>query len=111
MTLTKELAQVLKNVGFPQVWPRPDFLEIADALKVQEIYDKYPEQFDPYRPTLSELIEACGDELFHLTQLKKNYWSVMPTNPAIIIRLRNLYPTPEEAVARLWLEIKKNNYE
>jgi len=61
--------------------------------------------------TLSELIEACGDELLNLTQYPdhKGYdddllWS---TNQTEISTGETHGKTPEEAVARLWLALNE----
>lgn len=117
--LTFELAKKLKDVGFPQIWPKPDFLEIKDAMEVDKIYSKYPQEFDPYRPSLSELIEACGDGLHSLRKgswmgngvwvASKDQWNKeenvsIPMHPFV-----GSGSTPEEAVANLWLELNKKD--
>ena len=58
-------------------------------------------------PSLSELIEACGEGFEELVRFKdKNAigakWGAF-TNPKIVSRGN----TPEEAVARLWLGLNK----
>jgi len=63
-----------------------------------------------YVPSLSELIEACGDKLFELydTANKENPWqaSVM-VDLETFERLFSHGKTPEEAVAKLWLKLNK----
>lgn len=62
-------------------------------------------------PTLSELIEACMDFYFpcHFNMGGMNtWWAVMrnETNNKAIVPVQT-GSTPEEAVANLWLELKK----
>ena len=86
-----ELAKQLKDAGFPKTFYLYD--------ETQEIGNE---------PTLSELIEACGDKLENLTQSYKGKWCC------------NYYyeedenfgsdsdgSTPEIAVARLWLALNE----
>jgi len=107
-----ELAKELKDAGFPQVG--------------MGMYSTYLEQIDPeavlpsevigiastdscYVPTLSELIEACGDKfgrLEYTPDVSMNPWWAHE-------RLEGPHnvgdgSTPEESVARLWLALKKN---
>jgi hypothetical protein len=56
-------------------------------------------------PTLSELIEACGDEFGSLSFVNGKYWSVTGGPRGICINTEG--KTTEEAVARLWLELNK----
>lgn len=123
--MTYELAKQLKDAGFPQVWPKPDFLNLDDALVIQEIYDTYPEQFDPYRPTLPELVDACGNhfgtlELDHQEADNLNparhSFIAKPSNGLIQLIARNKHPmqeiyysgkTPDVAAANLWLALNK----
>lgn len=112
-----ELAKMLRDAGFPQVWPKPDFLEIHDAVAVHKIYEKYPEQLDPYRPTLEELIEACGDIHFELYRTKPipgyaflgNYFISTNQNEVRLPDPRPVFhsETPDECFAYLWLAINK----
>jgi hypothetical protein len=74
-----DLALELKEAGFPQRhFGR--FLDCAD-------------------PTLSQLIEECGEHFAHLATQKKGEWDC--NWGAALGR------TPEEAVARLWLALHK----
>ena len=100
-----ELCKKLKDAGFPQTWPKPDFLEIHDAVEISKIYEKYPNEFNPYRPTLSELIEACGDEFPVLTKEKKE-WLCMDVYCGNLVDVLSRGLTPQEAVANLWLVLK-----
>lgn len=55
--MTYELAKQLADAGFPYKWEKTD------------------ENNEPFEePTLSELIEACGDGLWNLTRISKD-WS------------------------------------
>ena len=59
---------------------------------------------EPVFPTLSELIDACGEEFQGMSRLGDGTWE------AHLIGYSNAYghvhgTTPEEAVARLWLAI------
>ena len=65
----------------------------------------------PYPPTLSELIEACGEGYFNLNSTKSgkgydNHWAAyFGENP----EAKGLGKTPEEAVAKLWLALNKKD--
>lgn len=55
-----------------------------------------------YVPTLSELIEACGEEFYALESgVKHGDWIAKANEVGIYAE----GPTPEEAVAKLWLAI------
>lgn len=90
-----ELAKQLKDAGFPQVI---DF-------RSGEFHDGDEEISNP---SLSELIEACGDN-FELSNMirgeanrKNGNWLVMKDSG-----YEQIGHTPEEAVALLWLELNK----
>lgn len=90
-----ELAKKLKDAGFPFKEHDDDHInEINGGLG--------------YYATLSELIEACGDNfatLIHDKNKRKNskwYWWSFPYEG---IGARGL--TPEEAVAKMWLKLNK----
>ena len=81
-----ELAKQLKEAGFPQHKPN--------------CVDK--DQWEYYSPSLSELIEACGEEyrmmkysVEHLGWFAGGY------------KEEGFGQTPTEAVANLWLELNK----
>jgi hypothetical protein len=66
------------------------------------------EQFTPggmfyHIPTLSELVEACGDGFFSLSR-HVNIWQ---TNWQDGMAGETAGNTPEEAVAELWLKLNK----
>lgn len=97
-----ELAKQLKDAGFTQ---KPE--DLLTQVEYRGItYVK------PTEPTLSELIEACGEkEDFALFRIGDN-WSAEYKNPSWAVRLGEVEgeyigegKTPEEAVARLWLHL------
>ncbi len=57
-------------------------------------------------PPLSELIEACGDRFYSLNRprIDSNKWRA---DAFIIPNVTVEGSTPEEAVAKLWLELEK----
>jgi hypothetical protein len=89
-----ELAQQLRDAGFPQ-GGKGTQTGPSDKL-VWRAGDRV------YVPTLSELIEACDSEWFYLHKNRDGKWK------ASNHRIDTLdYPTPDEAVARLWLALHK----
>jgi hypothetical protein len=94
-----KLAKELEVAGFPQggngTWVYP-----LDALMTRPS-DRI------YAPTLEELIEACGIKFFSLEQATENNWHA---SYRITDKASNASgPTPNEAVARLWLALNKPN--
>lgn len=88
-----ELLKELKDNGFPE-WERKP----GDRISAKETKSG---------PILEELIEACGDNFLHLTRctLPEGEWSA----DGAVEDLEVTYgSTPREAVARLWLAIKKD---
>lgn len=96
-----ELVKQLKEVGFPQ--------EVGDNMKtckgyyitnkncefrVEELANSI------YVPTLSELIEACGNKF---DELRRIYTGEFVAET--IGKESQIGSTPEEAVARLWLSL------
>jgi len=131
MKISYELAKELKGAGFPQknrgsywiqhngklttrndngrehykprVWTLAPF--VKGAIKgLERTYD------NAYAPTLSELIEACGEEFEELGYLGKAEagtfrWYAVERSTDDYDRVYG--STPEEAVARLWLTLNK----
>lgn len=61
-------------------------------------------------PTLSELIEACGDDFFGIKRSKvAGVWGAWVYADAEVDDTHCLGSTPEEAVAKLWLALNSNN--
>ncbi len=110
------LAKELKDAGFPQKQTVKffiqsddgnygfDFAQTYDHALAKEWIEEHP-NFIVF-PTISELIEACGDKFDGiLIRRDKNpyYWIAADTELNTEIG-----STPEEAVAHLWLELSKN---
>jgi hypothetical protein len=98
--ISYETAKQLKDAGFPQ------FTELQ--LKEAEKYRGTNPDYIRY-PTLSELIAECGDYFVNLERLP----GMWVTNIGKVTGDdKDTYQTdgdtPEEAVASLWLAIKKN---
>lgn len=93
--MTYELAKELKDAGFPQGLPR--------GLN------------DVYFPTLSEIIEACGDRFVKLEKSTRqtgereisDCWVAMGLLQEPKEYIARQGATPEESVARLWLLLNK----
>lgn len=111
-----ELAKELKDAGYPQkgllfssLYP-PEL----DLSKEEISYNvELREHYMCHSPTLSELIEACGNDLSHLSQRPGypeggKWWAV--THSKFDENGNNFEEcgsSPEEAVARLWLALNK----
>lgn len=100
--MTYELAKKLKNAGFSQEgkgWKGrlPSFNPIS--LFVTTVYF----------PTLSELIEACGDGFFSLKLVPNSREGLNWRTRSTEYKQSHEFAgqTPEEAVANLWLELNK----
>ena len=121
--MTYETAKKLKDAGFPQdVW---DFTLSNYAYNESEELHLLHYDNDTGRligndyescksdgidwtkePTLSELIEACGHYFYQLTKEDDGSWTCASINgyPKSGFGVTNS-PTPEEAVANLWLAL------
>lgn len=86
-----ELAKQLKDAGFPK---NIDFHHNCDIAQTIDVINP---------PTLSELIEACGDEFKSVEKdFRIKHWEAWDRYGAY-----GKGKTPEEAVANLWLELNK----
>lgn len=97
--ITYELAKQLKDAGFPQGISSFNFIADDGLPLVSHGYSWSGEC--AYIPTLSELIEACGDRF---DQLDKDLGG-FHCRPCIGVCER--YNTPEEAVAKLYIALNK----
>ncbi len=94
-----ELAKELKDAGFPQ--KEKGTLLFKEGIRLTDTQEYWNEN-SAYAPTLSELIEACGDGFIQLERLPDR-WMCYFIND----RGWTEGKTPEEAVARLWLALNK----
>ena len=90
--MTYEICKQLKDAGFPQ-----NFVEGRKAI-VKSNNNDYC-----FEPTLSELIEACGEEFYALWVRGDNTWFACKDMGDIGAE----GSTPEESVAKLWLALNK----
>ena len=120
-SITYNLALRLKNAGFPQMGDgfalvphNPELFEDKEDASMsvipwcQYVYnptDKYGETI--YSPTLSELIEACGARFRSLTRNGVDFEVEEDICDEDETPLHFTGKTPEEAVANLWIELKK----
>ncbi len=90
--ISHTLARQLEGAGFPQ-------------REINYFDDK---KGDIYIPTLSELIEACGDNFASL-QKKVTGWTAFSFTDKTgkIYSVAGEGKTPEEAVTKLWLALNK----
>lgn len=108
-----ELAKELKGAGFPQGSATGNHHDGGGWIDEIGVYRHHETTDDAecYVPTLSELIEACGDDFTKLERevgnpfdysnlLNETVWWSAPYNDYV-----NPGATPEEAVARLWLAL------
>ena len=108
-----ELAKQLKDSGFPQnlqignrFVTKNNIQYFCENYETKSLYEKDSAKI----PTLSELIEACGDRFWKLEGSKGN-WHAFYQNTIIPEAKLGQGSTPEEAVAKLWLEINQQNNE
>lgn len=110
-----ELAKRLKEAGFPQTIDRGDTYFSDSKEPCLNELDKMGEETvlqenNPIRlPTLSELIEACGEKFAGLTYDKDfNNWHTQVWMPnGMKAESLNVSSTPEEAVALCWLALNE----
>lgn len=107
-----ELAKKLKDAGFPQ----DGFFFYAKTKGSPYVHWSYSGCCSPRTlheeeitvPTLSELIEACGDRLESIRRTTVQWIITSTTSPRLIVTNAS---TLEEAVARLYLALNKNQNE
>ena len=125
-----ELAKKLKDAGFPQRFKTGSFYadkENADFERMQEAMFYFGEEREAGTPeealvteqcisipTLEELIEACGGRCTYLWKTVDGWVAGEAQKRGDNAMFDAKYTecsgqTPEEAVAKLWLEIKKKS--
>lgn len=98
--ISYELALKLKEAGFP-IKDREDC----------EIGNCWENGHEHCYPTLSELIEACGDRFINLERLRNNKWvcnkeeCCLQCNPEGWDNYDSIGETAEEAVASLYIKL------
>ena len=102
-----ELAKQLKEAGFPQ---KSQFWWHKGKIKWQggtsKTFEKMVATGYVAAPTLSELIEACGEDLNQIDFLHDQ--NKMVAYSADSIDFDRQGSTPEEAIAKLWLALHAN---
>ena len=90
-----ELCKKLKDAGFPIIEHMNKAPECRNwvIIRTEKIYI----------PTLSELIEACGEGWFQLHK-EGNNWQAKCSQ----FDWAGLCSSPEEAVSKLWLKLNEN---
>lgn len=101
-----EICKKLKEAGFPQeLSATSDVFVNGEELIYSPDYSKVsvdnPEVIKI--PTLSELIEACGDWFIELSKEPDGWAATYDEDGNMPVMIEG--STPEEAVARLWLSI------
>jgi hypothetical protein len=98
--LPYQLATELKDAGFPQ-GGSGNWVGDPDAV-VMRSGDRV------YAPTLSELIEACGDQFLTLRRSNDVWEGIGGVNDGTHSRYQQQGASPDEAVARLWLALTRS---
>lgn len=94
------LALQMKEAGFPQ--KGRDYLCPSSCLWPSMWHKTHT----VYKPTLEEVIEACGDDLFSI-QREEDDDGYIGWFASQGTRFFSRGPTPLEAVCRLWLALNK----
>ena len=105
--MLQELAKELKSAGFPNIQDVQhrqgrEFLTPDGLVSVYSLGEAAPTD-DWFLPTLSELIASCGEKFSSLI-LDCGKWRCTASGYE---GYDDLYSTPSEAVARLWLALNK----
>lgn len=102
-----ELAKQLKDAGFPQDYFTSFEFWIGEKLYNQKTWAGGSGDFSDIfvkKPTLSELIEACGDNFDNL-KVQRTFTTKWFATGNVMPGFVGYGPTPKEAVAKLWLKI------
>ena len=96
-----KLAKQLKDAGFPQSFSEEGGSVMdKEALEKKGEFESLEDKHWVYIPTLSELIEACGEGMkFELIRAQAGWCA--KTRGIMILNQE----TPQEAVAKLWLKL------
>lgn len=108
--ISYELCKTLKDAGFPSPIGILHESEIKMAYISNDRFGYFSNGYQwneewVYIPTLSELIESCGGKMFRLTHAPYVDVGWIAQNEMIEGQEVIDYPTPEEAVANLWIKI------
>ena len=118
MNISLKICVELKKAGFPQ-WHKSGggkyglYYHFNTVETEQDLWDwseNHLHVFDKavMIPTLSELIEACGNDFYSLSYVgesgSEKMWEADSNNTDIFVYGK----TPEEAVAYLFLKLKKD---
>lgn len=99
-----ELAKQLKEAGFPyKIYTCCDNTDTEHECRADKS-DCILKTLNSH--TLSELIEACGEKFGFLSKVQGEN-SFIAQVPGGIVQFKDKSSTPEEAVAKLWLELNK----
>jgi len=99
------LAKELKDAGFPQKYVRGQ-MKYDPNVEADEDGILPEETEEVFHPTLSELIEACGDGFVLLVRHKTDEWYARSKAQGWD-DFESDGKTPEEAVANLYLALNK----
>ena len=111
------LAEKLKNAGFPQTckdayyryklrgWQHEDGIGIFEKEPYEGDYEQYEHLAD--KPSLSELIEACGDNKPTIRPWNIFEWQASVPHKTLRKITQGVGKTPEEALAKLYIAIHK----
>jgi hypothetical protein len=106
--MTYELAKQLKEAGWPQVFEYGarfydgSYDDHWERIWIDGMLRERADKTCVVKPTLEQLIKACGKHLYELTNLEEEGWEA---HSVIVFSQKG--NTPDEAVARLWLAIFK----
>ncbi len=119
--MNHDLAERLKDAGFPQKWSDGRYFFLKDGTRI--LFDRvkdglnengeaicYPDVLTAI-PTLSELIGACGEQFGKLERsnveigdMSGKFIALQPRNK-MTIPVAHYCDSPEEAVANLWIAL------
>lgn len=111
--MKNELAKKIKNSGFPNIKSGEHFDHRLGSHRGDYGGDSdYPCHCNEDKfPTLSELIEACGDRFKALIKRKDGWITTQEYTNEVLTLLMEGYASsgssPEEAVANLWLKLNE----